>query len=332
MALSSQFIHFGVGVGENIAKKPLEAGKKAAQNAIANVKRDTYLDPYLHFTAIKKKKTEDILKTKPYFFITMFPGVTGTFLPQDNLTLKGVTSVTGNHPIAGCDASDNWTFTQTFVMANGKVYTDAAIVVCLITNLKMNVGVKHGYQKTGNIVIVTKAKGNVVYELNNRPAAVVYSELTKFPIADLKKNMLPALTKYPFGVADIQGEYWLNCPYAVVENDALAFFEPQAEGSAICIMEANKDKIVDSAREAIKIATYELNEIEALFVFSCSARLFYLQEGIKKEYELVKKVVKNKPFIGFSTYAEHATIPTGSVYKHGYTFVCLGITNKLISE
>lgn len=333
MAIKTEYVHFGVGVGNKVLKLPEKAGKEAAWQAINDVKRDTYLDPYLHFSTIKTKQTHQILRTQPYFFMTLFPGCTKGYFPRDNLVIKGITSVTGIHPTFGGDASDNWTLTQTYVMANGKVYEDSLALVCIISNIKMGIGVKHGYEPTDTIAIVTKSKGNIVYELNHKSAAEVYCKMAHAKLEAFKKYTIPTLTKAPFGVADIQGDYWLNCPYAVTKENGLIFFEPVAPGTALYLMKPkNKKEYIRAAEIAINNATNELQELEGLIVFSCSARLMYLGEEIKKEYEVIKKVSKDKPFIGFCSYAEHATIPSGSIYKHGYTFVTFGMTNKLINE
>ncbi|RJQ17146.1 hypothetical protein C4573_03775 [Candidatus Woesearchaeota archaeon] len=332
MVINSPYVHFGVGVGQNVTKNSLKAGEQAAENAISNVKLDSYLDPYLHFQAIKTQKVGDILRMKPYFFMTLFPGVTKKYLPQDSQVLKGITNIVGAHPLFGGDAADDWTLTQTFTIANGVVYKDAVVIACIVSNLQFNVGVKHGYERTNMVMVVTKAKGGVIYELNNKPAAQEYARLTNVAVEELRKDVIPTLSRNPMGMPDSQGEYWLNFPYAVVEKDALAFYEPIAEGTALFIMKANNQQIVDAAKTAIQNATNNLKEIEGLIVLSCSARLIALGKDIEKEYALIKKVVKDKPFIGFSCYAEHATVPSGSVQKHAYTFVTLGLTNKLISD
>ena len=332
MVISSQYIHFGVGVGKGAAKTPEKAGALSAKDAISKVKLDSYLDPYLHFTAIKTKQIGEILRMKPYLFMTISPGVTKTYLPQDSKILKGITNVVGAHPLFGGAAADDWTLTQTYTMANGELNMDAVVSACIVSNLKFGVGVKHGYDRTNNVLLVTKSKGGIVHEFNNRPAAQVYSELSGVPMEELKKNLVPALARNPLGVPDTQGEYWLNFPYAVGKNDSLLFYEPVYEGTALFLMKANNKEIVGAAKTAIRIATDGLQEIEGLIVMSCSARLIALGEDIQKEYKLIKQVTKNKPFIGFSCYAEMATIPSGSVQKHAYTFVTLGMTNRLISQ
>jgi hypothetical protein len=331
MAISSDYMRFGVGVGEGSDKNPENAGRNAAENAVNDVKIDRYLDPSLQFQAMKNRNVPELLKMKPYFLMTLFPGPTMTYAPRDNAIIKGMEKVTGVLPTFGGDAGDDWSLTQTYTAANGKAYKTGVVVVSIISDLKMGLGVAHGYKKASDILVVTKVKDNVVYELNGKPAAQVYVKLTGTKMEALKKFFLPTMAKAPMGITDIDGNYWINCPYAVGEKDSLLFFEPVKEGTAMCIMSTTPKDVLNSAETAIKQATGKLEDLAALFVFTCSGRILSLQKQIPKESALMKVICKNKPFIGFHTYAEHAMLPTGSVQKHGFTFVCGAISNRLIS-
>jgi hypothetical protein len=333
MAISSQFIHFGVGVGKNTGKSPKEAGRTAVKASLQDVKVDKYLDSYINFTAMKNKNVEDALRIRPYHFLLLLPGLSNTYFPKDNLIIEGIREVVGLHPLMGAEASENWKFGGTYTIHNGVLEHEAAIVVSIVSNVKMNISVKHGYSTTNQVMVVTKAKDNEVFELNGQPAAEVYAKIVNTSIEDLSKNILQYLTKNPFGIQDVEGNFWLNCPYSVGKEKSLLFFEPLKQGMAISVMTASKKDIIESAKTAIEKSTHSLADLEALFVFSCSARLISLGEDIKKEYELVKKTAKDKPFIGFSCYAEIASLPTNPGFsKHGYTFVCAGLTNNLITE
>jgi hypothetical protein len=332
MALESDYVHFGVGVGKNPEKDPTKAGEEAAKMAVEDVKIDRFLDPYMQFTAIKHKNVQDILKMKPYFLMTIFPGPTMTYLPQDNAILKGVQKVTGVQPTFGGDAAEDWSLTQTYTIANGEAFPSACITVVIISDLQMGHGVAHGYKRASDVMIATKAKGNIVYEINHQPAAEVYSKFTGVSIDELKKFFLPTMAKHPFGILDIEGNYWINCPYGVAEKNGVIFFEPVKEGTSLTFMSTNLDDTLKSAEHAVKTATKDLKDLAVLFVFSCSTRILCVGDKIVKEAELMKKISHGKPFIGFSCYAEHAMIPTGTVQKHGFTFVCGAITDKLITS
>ncbi|UCD03567.1 MAG: FIST C-terminal domain-containing protein [Candidatus Woesearchaeota archaeon] len=331
-AISSNYIRFGVGVGINSDKDPEGAGRKAAAQAVSDVQMDKYVDPYMQFLAVKKKNVQGLLKMKPYFIMTIFPGPTMTYLPRDNAIINGIERVTGVQPTFGGDAGEDWSLTQTYTLVNGRAYKTGVVVVSIVSDLKMGFGVAHGYKKDSEVLVVTKAKGNIVYELNGEAAAQLYIKRTGTSMAQLKKFFLPTMAKAPMGITDIAGNYWINCPYAVGDKEGLVFFEPVKEGTAMCIMKTNPARVLKSAESAIKQSTEGMRDLAVLFVFTCSTRMLSLKEQVPKETQLLKKVSKNKPFVGFYTYAEHAMLPTGSVQKHGFTFVCGAISNKMITE
>ncbi len=333
LALSTDNIHFGLGVSKNVIKNPYKAGQKAAKDALHDLKMDRYVHPYTQFIALKKKGVHDLVRMNPYFLMTFMPGSTKKYLPEEDNVFKGIMDVAGSLPLIGASAADDYAFDHTYVFADGKAYKDAIIVISMVSNLKANIGVKHGYSPTSKVAIVTKSDDKIVYELNGRPAVDVYAEFVGATPDDLRKNIMPTITNYPFGVPDSEGNYWIKSPMAVVNDTALSFFAPVQEKRAIVLMEATKKSVVESAKEAIHESVHSSpKDLEALFYVSCAARVLYLGDQIEKEFEIVKETLKNKPFIGIHGYAEHTKIPAGSIGHHGWTFVCLGITNKMIAE
>jgi len=334
MALSSEFIHFGIGVEEYNAKHPEKTGSAAAKNALHDLKLDKYLDPYLQFTAMKNKSPVDLIKMEPYIMMTLFPGTTRTYYSEDDKVLDGIVEMTGAVPLVGGSAGDDSLFKKTYTFMNGKVTKNGCIVVAIVSNLITSIGIKQGYFPTDKIVLVTKAKGKIISEINKRPAAVVYSELTGVPLEELRKNPLPYIVSKPFGQADTQGNYWAKTVLRVLDDNSLVFFAPIKEGTALCLMESKENLILEASKEAIheSVQKVTVKDIEALIVFSCGARTIYLGKNLPKEHALIKKTIGNKPFIGFYTYAEQGRIPNGPVGAFGQTFLCLAITNKLVTD
>ncbi|MEM4259816.1 MAG: FIST N-terminal domain-containing protein [Candidatus Woesearchaeota archaeon] len=334
MVITSQYIHFGVGVCEYNPKNPFKTGSTAAQKALQDLKLDKYLDPYLQFTAFKNKEPTELIRMEPYIFMTLFPGTTAKYYYEDDLVLDGIVDVTGSIPLIGGSAGDDSKFIKTYTFVNGKVTNNGCIVVAIVSNLITNIGIKHGYYPTNKIVLVTKSKGKVVNELNNKPAAIVYSELTGIPLDELKKNPLPYIVTKPFGLADTQGNYWVKTVLKILDDNSLLFFAPIKESTALCIMESNEELILNASKEAIQesVEKVSLKDLELLIIFSCGARTVYLGQNLIKEYQLIKKTIGKKPFIGFYTYAEQGRIPNGPIGAFGQTFLCMAITNKLFTD
>lgn len=334
MVLNSQFVHFGVGYASYNQKNPKKTGILAAQTALKDLKIDKYLDPYMQFTAMKNKDPAELIKMEPYVLMTLFPGTTHNYYSEDDLVLDGIVEITGAVPLVGGSAGDDSKFVKTYTFLNGEVTNDGCVVVAIVSNLITSTGIKQGYFPTNKIVLVTKAKGKIVKELNNKPAAQVYSELTGVNIEELRKNPLPYIVAKPFGLADTQGNYWVKTALKVMDDDSLLFFAPIKESTALCLMESKEELILNASKEAIQesVQKASLKDLEALIIFSCGARTIYLGDKLIKEYELIKKTVGKTPFIGFYTYAEQGRIPNGPIGPFGQTFLCIGITNKLVTD
>src|SRR3990170_2237920 len=54
-AISSDYLQFSIGIGDNVHKNPVKAGEHAISQAIENLRRETVINPYLKYTAEKKK-------------------------------------------------------------------------------------------------------------------------------------------------------------------------------------------------------------------------------------------------------------------------------------
>jgi hypothetical protein len=335
LALDSKYLHFGVGIGRNVLKNPFKAGQEATKAAIADVKMDTYLDPYIHFTALKNLALEKIIKVQPYSLLSLLPGTTRSYLPSDMDVLKGIIDIVGtNVSFFGGTASDHAVFEKTYVMANGEVSNDMCVLVSMVSTLHSGIGVSHGYIPSTKMTMITKVNGNVVLELDNKPAADRYAELVGVSVEDLRKNLIPIIIKNPFGLSDMQGNYWVKTPQTVTKEGGLTFFSPVKETMGLCIMEVDNKKMLTSVKQAVdeSLKNIDPSDIDFSFVISCAGRCVFLGKDVVKEHAAIKKIMKGKPFIGFYSYSELARVQSGPIGQHTFTFLVNSFTNKLISN
>ena len=74
MSLSSNYIHVGVGISDNVEKKPEDAGRNTIKEALKDLKTDKQVDSYISYLAAKKKSVEELMKIKPYYVIMLTQG------------------------------------------------------------------------------------------------------------------------------------------------------------------------------------------------------------------------------------------------------------------
>lgn len=363
-AISSDYLQVGIGVGDDVHKNPEEAGRKAAEEAVSNLKREKVVTPYLKYLAEKRKTSAELMKMYSYFILLFSPGHLMSSVGKEEDVLKGVCNVVGKQiPIFGGTSGDDGQLAQTYQFVNGKIYKDAAIATAISAGVKIGFGFGHGYGSTGETCIVTKAKENLVEEINGRPAIEVYSKLlgmtpeelwptkaeiiSKFtPLASAMVKVFPGTAKQPevilkfvklvssspMGIVDIHGNIAVRLPRSV-KGKSVEFYENIPQGCQLNKLKIDKNSILKSEINAVDQAVKDaLEPPEIIFIFDCAVRRFFL--GIKVN-ELVKDTIKKHPnakFIGFGTMGEYTFTRQMGPTTNCATVNCGIITDKLVTD
>ena len=364
-AISTEYIRFGVGVGENLSENPKEAGKKAVKRALDDITPDKYVDAYIRYLATKTKKPSELIKQRQFAILTLPAGFTLKKSGWEDRMLDGIKEIVGDYtPIIGGSAGDDFKMIKNYQFANGKAYEDSIVCTAIFSNLKLGFGLAHGFEPTDKIALVTKAEGNTVYELNHRPAVDVYAELLGVKKEELLKGMgflkigekLPILTfkffgkvmkteeimkkisffkfmmENPFGIPDISGNFWMKIPKRIKENKYLEFYSKIPQNLPLTLMQVSKEKSIKATADAVKQSLKDIKAPGLVMIFECAGRLAYLLEKLPKSQEIVRHMLKNIPFLGFYTNGEQGftkNMPSG---HHSYTCIAFSIDNRLITQ
>lgn len=250
---------------------------------------------------------------------TKLPGNTRHVqLLSDGLTgngcavLRGMHSVLGSAvPITGGTAGDARAFTQTWQFAGNRVMSDSAVAISFSGDFAVGTGVRTGWQATGLPKKVTRAAGNVVYELDGQPALQIYK---KYLGEDAKR--LPSVgVEYPLGVVDDKGlldpeDPVLRATMAVNEADgSITFAGEIAEGSTVVLTSGgSRERILAASHEAARLAKSGLGGTSPAFgfIYTCMARKILLGLSTGEETNRIRTVLgAGVPVIGFYTYGEY---------------------------
>src|SRR6266571_7335721 len=79
-------------------------------------------------------------------------------------------------PLVGGCAGDDLEMTGTFQLYGDQVLTDSVVAAGIASDGAIGIGVRHGWQRVGEPMLVTRSEGNRVYALDDRPALDVYLE------------------------------------------------------------------------------------------------------------------------------------------------------------
>jgi hypothetical protein len=343
--LASNYLKFSVASGNNIHKNPTKKGMSLAQNALKNLATDKYLDPYIHFTALKNKKPNEIIKMIPYTLIVLTTGVSRTLPPAESEFLDGIKQAVGARvPIIGGSAADDGIMRKNYVFNDGKVVEDGAVITAMFSDLKLGFGVDHGYKATGKVAFVSKVSkdGHTLLKLDGKPAIDVVASWLGVPKEELSKKIkLPTgaeiaainviAQKNPLAVTEKLGHFALRVPTWVTKEGGIVFAPRINENTSIYLMQGTKKDVLSSAKVVVESSFKEYNIKNPAFgiFFDCSLRWFILKEDAGKEVNLLKNGLKQAPFIGFYTYGELGAYKGETASLCNQTLASLIISNEI---
>jgi len=170
------------------------------------------------------------------------------------------------------------------------------------------------YSSTNFNGVITKASSRTVYEIDNKPAAIVYNEWTKGLINKYINTggiIFHSTTLYPLGrkmgEEDKNKTFLLSQPYMVIpENNGITFFTEFKEGDRIWLLYENKDALIDNvkfvAQDALTDRSY--NAIKGTILIYCKGLLNINKDRADHIVENYKSVIKNNNFIGIASTGE----------------------------
>lgn len=344
MVVSSEYMKFNSWAADRMHERPIEAGKEAARNSMKDLNADEYLDAYVHYQALKKKSAEEVMNISPYAMIVLTSGFTTEKPSLESEVIKGIKKVTSNNiPIIGGSTGDDSKISENFQFLNGNVYTDAVVAISILSDLKLGIGLSHGFDSTGEVVFVNKVENNrIVTQLNGEPAAEKYAELLGVDLEELKGSItlptgaeLPKTSKFalknPFGQMTPDGEAILKTPLGVTEENGLIFAPKISENVALHLMKSNDKLMINAADQSLKEAQKADNDIGFALLFDCSLRWMKLKEKTRKEIDIIKENI-DSPFAGFYTYGEIGSHRGGNPSLHNLSVSSLVVYDSLVAE
>jgi hypothetical protein len=211
--------------------------------------------------------------------------------------------------IVGGAAGDDGRFTATMVGAAGKASVDAAVALHVFSAHRWGIGVRHGLRSTTKQMRVTKAEGNVVFEIEGQPAFAAYEKhaaargLTLTP-----DNASAYMIANELGLHFFERIGRARAPLSVGLGGSLVCAAEVPRGSMVSILDGDADSMVGAARAAAEEARESLNGVPAagILLFDCVCRGMILKEDFRREVDAVRSVFPGVPMAGFLTYGEIA--------------------------
>jgi hypothetical protein len=286
----------------------------------AEARVDNAADSYAAGVAIGRCLAGDGLKT--IFLLSDGTRVNGSEL------VRGIRNCVGESVvITGGLAGDGDRFGTTFVALNAQPSAGQVAAVGFYGSaLTVGHGSAGGWDVFGPRRRITRSEGNVLFELDGKPALDLYKHYLGDAAKDLPSSGLlfplrvsppgrpdEALTRTIIGVDE--------------ENRAMVFAGDMPHGYSAQLMRGNFDRLIEGAADAAQQARLTGDSTAAILV-SCIGRKLLLGQRICEEVEAVQHVLGDKtPLAGFYSYGEvspHVATHCAELHNQTMTITVFG--------
>jgi hypothetical protein len=228
--------------------------------------------------------------------------------------------------IVGGAAGDELAFKACFVFADDAVIEQGAVAVWIASERPLGAATRHGWKPIGAQLLVTRAEGTEIIELNGRPAGAAYEEQLGIGPERLSVDEFWDHSMYhPFGILQMDGSTIIRVARAKTPRDSLMIQAcvPPA-GSAVMVMEGSSDSLLAVVDDVGREALAANPEAGVILAFSCAMRARILKERTHEEAEILQAAAGKVVVAGIYCCGEFART-AGTLGTHNATLTVLAL-------
>ena len=297
-AISSDELHWMNGLAAGVRADPRDAGKRVAQDLLPHLSAET-------------------------IGLFIFPDGVSLSLEHFFAGLEGTLSSERFLPMWGGGAGNNYIFGEpTYQYCDDEVVSDGVSYALLSGRARASWALSHSLIPIGGERKVTRSKGNVIYEIDGKPATEVLNEyLPEGALADERDwsryaYSLALTSKAPSYMKD--EEYIVRgVPQLNLTDGSVTVQTEVTEGTSVWFSSRDKEKITAGLDRMAAQIKEQLGgaQPKLVFQFECSTRgklMFREQEKLELLKRLRQSVNPDVPWAGFYTEGREL----GPVEKH----------------
>jgi hypothetical protein len=246
--------------------------------------------------------------------------------------VRGAYGVAGaSVPLVGGCAGDDMKMHATHQFFGPEVCRDAVVGAALASDAPIGIGVRHGWTRVGDPMLITDAAGSRVLSIDGQPALDLYLSRLDAPaeVHDDPAEFVRFAATHPLGLARRRGEEQVRfVSGADFERRTLGCIAEVPRGALAWFMEGDDESVLAATDAACTDALEPLDGRRPLGIlaFDCIARRGVLGEnGIRREIDRVASHSSGAPVAGFYTYGEIARTE-GVAGFHNQTLVVMAVS------
>ncbi|MCH8622458.1 FIST N-terminal domain-containing protein [Undibacterium sp. TS12] len=231
--------------------------------------------------------------------------------------------------VTGGLSADGADFKKTLVCANDVPAEGQIVAIGLYgPHIEVSYGSLGGWDSFGPDRQITRSAGNVLYDLDGKPALELYKNYLGEHAAGLPATALlfplSLRNAWQQGAEPGANGGVVRTILGVNEADqSMTFAGDMPEGAYARLMKANFERLIDGACGAAKICVHPMqNEAaELALLISCVGRKLVLKQRVEEEVEAVREVLGQGTMLaGFYSYGEISPhMPGGPCELHNQT-------------
>lgn len=290
--------------GETVSENCITITAIAFERTTFEVKTSNVLHTDLDSFKTGKELINKFPKEKlKYVFIVS----EGSFINGSQLTKGMNAAVKDNILITGGLCGDDARFEKTVASYNEQPKPGEIVAIGFYSDsLEVSFSIHGGWTPFGPERTVTKSKGNILYELDHKPALDLY----KMYLGEKSKELPAAALLYPLNVkSDNEKQSIVRSILNIDEkNNTMILAGDIQENAKVQLMMTNVDNIANASEKAARQAlSTRKNKPELAILMSCIGRKLVLDQRIEEEIDEVLALVDNETTLcGFYSYGEIA--------------------------
>jgi hypothetical protein len=247
----------------------------------------------------------------------------GIFVLSDGLNVNGSELVAGIVSVVGEDvaltgglAGDAAKFTKTMVGGDAPPRSNLVAAVGFYgTRVRIGHGSAGGWDEFGPRRSITRSEGNVLYQVDGKPALDLYKRY----LGEEAEGLPGTALLFPMRIRDpLHPEYELVRTVLAVDHEAnsLTFAGDMPQGWVAQLMRGNLDRLAAGAADAARQAAAGIGERDGVAILvSCIGRRILMGQRAVEEVEAAAgELGAGMPRLGFYSY--------GEISPHGGSGVC----------
>jgi hypothetical protein len=266
-------------------------------------------------------------------------GLVHVFVLSDGVQVNGSELVQGltarlrqDVTVTGGLSGDGPRFRETVVLCGSGPAAPAPGIAAALgfygTGLRVGFASLGGWDAFGPERLITRSRGNVLFELDGRSALELYKTYLGPHAADLPASGL----LFPLSLRTESGDIPVVRTILGVseEESSMTFAGDVPTGSYARFMKANFDRLIDGAVGAARISSEATGAAELALLVSCVGRRLVLAQRVEEEVEGVREVLGAATVLaGFYSYGEISPFtPSARCELHNQTMTITTLAER----